>query len=92
LTNAQKTRADLLFDLVELAEFQAREYNPTYVRMQYFGYLRRDIDQSGYTFWTNVVNNTNNFRSMICGFLNSHEYHLRFGPSRATFTELDCSW
>jgi hypothetical protein len=60
--------------------------------MQYFGYLRRDIDQSGYDFWINVVNSTNNFRSMICGFLNSNEYHLRFGPARGTFSELDCSW
>jgi hypothetical protein len=32
----------------------------------------------------------NNYRSMVCGFVNSHEYHLRFGPTRGTFTELDC--
>jgi hypothetical protein len=92
LNNAQKNRADVIFDLVELTEFQNREYNPTFVRMQYFGYLRRDIDPSGYNFWINVVNSTNNYRGMICAFVNSSEYQLRFHGTRGRFTELDCGW
>jgi hypothetical protein len=90
--NSGKTRADVIFDLVELPEFQNREYNPTFVRMQYFGYLRRDIDQEGYNFWINVLNNTNNFRSMICAFVNSNEYQLRFQNTRGKYDELDCAW
>jgi hypothetical protein len=92
LNTGQKTRADVIFDLVELAEFQAREYNPTFVRMQYFGYLRRDIDPSGYNFWINVVNSTNNYRGMICAFVNSSEYQLRFHGTRGKYDELDCGW
>ena len=60
--------------------------------MQYFGYLRRDVDQGGYDFWLDVVNNRepNNYRAMVCAFITSAEYQLRFGPE-VTRTNQDCS-
>jgi hypothetical protein len=50
--------------------------------MQYFGYLRRDPEEGGYLFWLDVLNNreANNYRSMVCAFLTSTEYQLRFAP------------
>ncbi|HEV7394974.1 MAG TPA: DNA/RNA non-specific endonuclease [Pyrinomonadaceae bacterium] len=75
------TRAQILGRLIDLPEFKAREYNPGFVLTQYFGYLRRDPDQSGYNFWLNVLNGSSggtNYRGMVCSFLTSAEYQLRF--------------
>ena len=59
--------------------------------MQYFGYLRRDVDQGGYDFWLDVVNNRelNDYRGMVCAFITSSEYQLRFGTV-ATRSNADC--
>jgi hypothetical protein len=78
--NAGRSRAEVLLDLIEIEEFKEREYNPSFVLMQYFGYLRRDPDQGGYDFWLNVLNNQepDNYRGMICAFLTSQEYQHRF--------------
>jgi uncharacterized repeat protein (TIGR01451 family) len=67
------------------------EYNPSFVLMQYFGYLQRDPDEGGYQFWLDVLNNRvpNNFRAMVCAFLTSTEYQQRFGPG-ITRTNQDC--
>jgi hypothetical protein len=48
--------------------------------MEYFGYLRREIDQGGYAYWLDVLNNgtAGNYRGMVCAFLTSSEYQLRF--------------
>jgi hypothetical protein len=59
------------------------------VLTQYFGYLRRDPDETGYQFWLNVLNTTGNFRSMVCAFLTSAEYQQRFGPV-VSRTNSDC--
>jgi CSLREA domain-containing protein len=82
LTNT-KTRAQVLRDVIETPEFKTREYNPSFVLMQYFAYLRRDPDQGGYQFWLNVVNNqlpndTSGYHSMVCAFITSGEYQDRF--------------
>jgi hypothetical protein len=86
-----KTRAQVVRDLVETPEFSNREFNGAFVAMQYFGYLRRDPEQGGYLFWLDVLNNQvpNNFRAMVCAFLTSSEYQLRFGPT-VTRTNADC--
>ena len=78
--NAGKTRAQVLRDVIEIAEFKARERNPAFVRMQYFGYLRRDPDLDGEAFWLNVLNNAepNNYLGMVCSFITSTEYQKRF--------------
>ena len=68
------------------------QYNPAFVLMQYFGYLNRDVDPGGYDFWLNVLNNRepNNYRGMICSFITSTEYQLRFG-SQVTRSNNDCA-
>jgi len=91
LNSAAKTRAQVLLDVTNIQQFKNREYNPAFVLMQYFGYLRRDPDQGGYDFWLNVLNNRdlNNYRGMVCSFITSTEYQLRYGPS-VTRKNSDC--
>ncbi|MGI8919174.1 MAG: M12 family metallo-peptidase [Pyrinomonadaceae bacterium] len=79
LGNGTRTRATVLRDIVESLEVYNRYYNQAFVVMQYFGYLRRDPDAS-YLNWIDELNNTNNSRNMINGFVNSLEYRFRFGP------------
>jgi alpha-tubulin suppressor-like RCC1 family protein len=91
MSNNAKTRAQVLLDVIEIGEFKTREYNPAFVLMQYFGYLRRNPDQGGYDFWLNVLNaQPNNFRGMVCSFLTSTEYQQRFGTA-VTRSNQDCS-
>ena len=73
-------RAAVLRSVVEDATFSQSQYNPAFVRMQYFGYLRRDPDAGGESFWVNVLNNRepNNFRGMVNAFITSQEYRDRF--------------
>ena len=52
--------------------------------MEYFGYLRRDPDTSGFNFWLGKLNDFNgNFiaAEMVKAFISSAEYRQRFGPS-----------
>jgi hypothetical protein len=62
-------------------KFRQQEYNAAFVLMQYFGYLRREVDHSGYAFWLDVLNNRTpgNFQGMVCAFVTSAEYRDRFG-------------
>ncbi|OLE51658.1 MAG: hypothetical protein AUG51_21765, partial [Acidobacteria bacterium 13_1_20CM_3_53_8] len=79
-TNQTNQRARTLRKLIEYAEYVQAEYNPAFVLMQYFGYLKRDADTGGYQFWLDVLNNRvpNNYRAMVCAFLTSSEYQRRF--------------
>ncbi len=82
-STTKKTRADVLRGVIEIKEFKDREYNPSFVLMQYFGYLRRDPDVDGYKFWLDVLNNRlpndpTGYRGMVCAFINSGEYQNRF--------------
>ncbi len=74
------TRGQVVREIVEQSAFQNAEYNRAFVLMQYFGYLRRDVDQAGYDFWLNVLNNRepNNYRGMVKAFITSQEYRDRF--------------
>jgi hypothetical protein len=92
MQNSSKTRSQVLLDVIEITEFKDREYNPSFVLMEYFGYLRRDPDSGGYDFWLDVINNRepNNYRSMMCAFLTSTEYQERFG-SVITRSNADCA-
>jgi Calx-beta domain-containing protein/IPT/TIG domain-containing protein/uncharacterized protein DUF4214 len=91
MTKSSKTRAESLLDLIEINEFKTREYNPAFVLMQYFGYLRRDPDLGGYHFWLNVLNNKEpeNYRGMVCSFITSREYQERFS-SVVTRSNQEC--
>jgi hypothetical protein len=66
---------------VENEGFTQAKRNATFVMMQYFGYLRRDPDASGYAFWLNKLNQFNgNFEQaeMVKAFIVSGEYRDRF--------------
>jgi hypothetical protein len=80
LRRGEKTRAQVLREVVNIAEFQNREYNAAFVLMQYFGYLRRNPDEGGYQFWLDVLNNgvPNNYKAMVCAFITSAELQDRF--------------
>jgi hypothetical protein len=78
--------------MLEISEFRAREYNPSFVLMQYFGYLQRDPDRNGYDFWLEVLSTRepNNYRGMVCSFVTSAEYQHRFS-SVATRNNAECA-
>jgi hypothetical protein len=79
--NQTDSRVRVVRALIDDSAFSASLYNPAFVLMQYFGYLRRPPDQTGYNFWLDHLNNRtpNNYRAMVCAFITSHEYQRRFG-------------
>jgi len=81
LDGSQKTRGQVLREIVESKAVEDKFFIRAFVAMQYFGYLRRDPDTIGYDNWvTTLTNDPSNFRHMIFGFLFSNEYRGRFGP------------
>jgi len=81
--NAGEPRASVLRAFAEDREFSAREYNPAFVLMHFFGYLGRnpgeppDRDLSGFNFWVSVLDKTSDYRAISRAFLNSTEYKER---------------
>lgn len=90
-TDTNHSRAFALRDAIDNSSFINAEYNPSFVLMQYYGYLRRDPDPGGYAFWLDVLNNRvpNNYRGMVCAFITSDEYQKRFGNT-ATQNDHNC--
>jgi subtilisin-like proprotein convertase family protein len=89
LTTGARTRAQVLRAVAEDANLVATELNRAFVLVQFFGYLRRnpndspDSDYTGYDFWLRKLDQFNgNFVSaeMVKAFIVSGEYQLRFGP------------
>jgi hypothetical protein len=81
LNTGASTRADVLRQIAENDRFLSAKRNATFVMMEYFGYLRRDPDESGYRFWLNKLNQFDgNFEraEMVKAFLVSGEYRQRF--------------
>jgi hypothetical protein len=77
--NLNESRSLVLREAIEQDDFKQAVYNPSFVAMQYFGYLRRNPDEGGYRFWLNVLDQEpGNFRGMVCSFLTSAEYQRRF--------------
>ena len=80
LNAAMLTRPQLVRAIVDSDEVSAAEFRRAFVAMQYFGYLRRDPEEPGFTNWVNYLNaNPSDFYTMVNGFANSGEYRLRFG-------------
>ena len=82
LRDGSLTRASVLGRIAEDERFARAKFNETFVMMEYFGYLRRDPDDSGYRFWLQKLNQFNgNFvqAEMVKAFINSGEYRQRFG-------------
>lgn len=90
--NQTEGRVRVVRTLIDDGAFSASLYNPAFVLMQYFGYLRRPPDQGGYDFWLNHLNNRNpnNYRAMVCAFITSFEYQHRFS-SIITRSNQDCA-
>jgi choice-of-anchor B domain-containing protein len=91
-SSMQESRTSVLRYVIEDRQLKEAVYNPSFVLMQYFGYLKRDPDEGGYLFWLDVLNNREpgNYRGMVCSFLTSVEYQNRFG-TLATRSNRDCS-
>ena len=81
LDGGSLNRAQVLRAVVQSSEVDAAEYHGAFVAMQYYGYLRRTPEESGYQAWLRVIKqDPGNIRVMVDGFMNSQEYKLRFGP------------
>ncbi|MEP6820167.1 MAG: PQQ-dependent sugar dehydrogenase [bacterium] len=81
LVNHTATRAAVLRQIAEDPSFVSAKFNETFVMMEYFGYLRRDPEESGYQFWLSKLNQFNgNFEQadMVKAFIVSGEYRDRF--------------
>ena len=79
LNNSTMTRAQVLRQIVESAEVSTKYNHQAYAVMEYFGYLRRQPD-AFYLAWIQVLDQSNDPRGMVTGFVNSAEYRQRFGP------------
>ena len=80
LNGGTMTRATVLRAIAE--SLHDREFNAGFVTMEYFGYLRRDPDTSGFNFWLAKLNAFNgNFiqAEMVKAFIESTEDRQRFG-------------
>jgi hypothetical protein len=86
LQNNTKDPAHTLEDFIMTPELSAtgtKYYDRGFITMQYFGYLRRDPEQSGFDFWQGQLIGANaphrhDYRFMVGGFLQSDEYRFRF--------------
>ncbi|HEX8491831.1 MAG TPA: hypothetical protein VF658_03235 [Pyrinomonadaceae bacterium] len=82
LNAGTKTRAQVLRAIAESPEVNAKFYKQAFVTMQYFGYLRRNPDLSGYVFHNNRFKLTADQafleNTMVRGFIESPEYKNRF--------------
>ncbi len=73
------TRAQVLRAVADSDEVFHLEFNPAFVAMQYYGYLRRTPEVTGYNAWLNYLNaHPRDFREMVRGFVDSIEYRRRF--------------
>jgi hypothetical protein len=79
LNNGTLTRAGVLRQIVESAEVSTKFNHESFAVMGYFGYLRRNPD-AAYLTWIQILDQTNDARGMITGFVNSAKYRHRFGP------------
>jgi hypothetical protein len=66
--------------------FVNAEYNRQFALTLYFGYLRRNPDIGGFLFWQGQINSAAvgsvpKQQSLVCSYITSPEYQLRFGPN-----------
>jgi hypothetical protein len=89
LTSGAKNRGQVLRAVADDSTLFAAETNRAFVLAQFFGYLRRnpndtpDSDYTGYDFWLGKLTQFNgNFvnAEMVKSFIVSGEYQGRFGP------------
>ncbi len=90
-SDVNRSRSLVLRDVVDNALVRQAQYNPSFVLMEYFGYLRRDPDSDGYSYWLDLLNNreAGNYRGMVCAFITSEEYQRRFSAV-VSYSNRDC--
>ncbi len=80
LTKGRETRATILRRISTDRRLFSRDYNAAYVLCHYFGYLKRnpdetpDRDLTGYNFWRQQLDRTHDYRGITRAFLESDEY------------------
>jgi PA domain-containing protein/Calx-beta domain-containing protein len=74
------SRAQTVRDIVESPEVENRFYYRGFVSMMYFGFVRRNPDQTGFDNYLVKLTQTNDPRAMAFDFIYSTEYRGRFGP------------
>jgi hypothetical protein len=94
LNAGTETRATIFRKVIEHLLYKQSMYNPSFVLMQYYGYLRREPDGGGYNFWFGQLNSfplydANVAHAMVCSFITSTEYQLRFS-SVVTHNNAEC--
>jgi len=78
LANGTETRASVLRKIVESSEVYAKEYDPAFVAMQYYGYLRRAPEEAGYQAWLRYLQgHPGDYKTMVWGFVYASEYRNR---------------
>ena len=83
LNTGTETRPTAMIRVVDDEQFKSALFNQVFVLMQYYGYLRRDPDDDGYSFWLKKLNDFNGdyqAAEMVKAFITSSEYRQRFGP------------
>jgi hypothetical protein len=84
VNNETAGRAAVLAKVIAQPSVIDAQYNQSFILFQYFTYLRREPDESGYATWLNAIKNKparshETIRGVVCGFVNSPEYQSRFG-------------
>jgi hypothetical protein len=74
LASGKETRASVLRRISANWQLFTRDYNDAYVRLHYFGYLRRDPEN---VFWLRDLDRTRDYRGLTRAFLESQEYKER---------------
>lgn len=73
------SRAVVLRQIIESQQLQDKEYDPAFVAIQYYGYLRRAPEESGYQNWLAYLRtHPGDYKTMVWGFVYSTEYFNRF--------------
>lgn len=79
LNTSTKTRAQVFREIIDSQVVFDKYIIPSFVDMEYKGYLRRDPDSIGYNNWIDTLKaNPSDYRHMVFGFLYSAEYRSRF--------------
>jgi hypothetical protein len=76
LQSGKTSRSKLLTDLIENNALAVREFNPAFVLMHYFAYLKRDPDEGGYHFWLYKLERYTDYSGFTEAFAASTERQL----------------
>jgi hypothetical protein len=77
--NSDAGRSVAMRAIADSSEEQNKEFNTSFVFMQYVGYLRRDPEPKGFNDWLTYLNtHPGDFNTMVWGFVDSQEYRNRF--------------